>query len=269
MSLFEYSTYRSYLKSYLKSLPRKGRGELTRIATRLHVNTSLLSQILGGTREFTSEQSYELSKYLGHTELELEYFQLLVQIDRAATHNLKTHLQEKLLRMRNEALKIANRVKTEKRIAEEDRAVFYSVWIYSAVHLFTSLKPEGTTAEEIGERFHLSREKTKEIMKFLVGTGLCLEEGMRFKMGVQSTFVEKGSPHLNKHHSNWRIKALNDCETMSDSDFMFTGQMSISKSDFLVLREKLSEYLKTAAERAENSKAEEIACLNLDFFILK
>ena len=89
---------------------------------------------------------------------------------------------------------------------------------------------------------------------------------MRYTMGVQSTFVERGSPHLMKHHANWRVKAVQDSDLMRETDLMFTGQISLSNSDFLFLRERITEFIKLASERAKDSKAEDVACLNIDWF---
>ncbi len=260
--------YRSYLKHYIKALPRKGRGELSKIALHLRVNTTLLSQIMAGTREFSHEQSYSLSQYLAHTELETEYFSLLVQAARAGTHELKKHLEKKLGNIRTEALKLSKRIAHEKKLTEQQRAIFYSSWIYSAVHLYTSLEEKGVTTDQIATRFRLTKQKAVEIIQFLLSTGVCSETSGKYSMGVQSTFVERGSPFLQKHHSNWRIKAIQKSESIADSELMYSGQFSLSQKDFSILRERLADFLKEANQVVKDSKAEEIACLNIDWFWL-
>ena len=74
MALFDCEDYRSYLRTYLKGLPKKGRGELSKIALHLKTNSTLLSQVFAGTRHFSAEQTYELSCYLGHSSIETDYF---------------------------------------------------------------------------------------------------------------------------------------------------------------------------------------------------
>src|SRR4051812_26541065 len=145
VSLFEFTDYRAYLRAHVARLPKNGRGELTRIAAHLAVNTTLLSQIMSGAREFTPEQAFALSAYLGHSVLEADYFSLLVQIERAGTKDLKDHLERKRKGLKTDALKLAARISHQKKLSDQDRAVFYSSWIYSAVHLYTSVGKNGVT----------------------------------------------------------------------------------------------------------------------------
>lgn len=269
MSLFTHDDYRGYLKAYLRALPKQGRGELTRIAAHLKVNTTLLSQIFAGTRDLNLEQALDLSEYLGHSELESEYFLLLIQFERAGSRNLKQHMSKKIEALKKDALKLAKRVEHQKSLSEADRAVFYSSWIYSAVHLFCSVKDKGVTADEIAERFQQSRPRTAEVLRFLTQAGLIVEENLKYKIGTQTTFIEQGSPHLLKHHANWRVRAIQKSESLSESEMIFTGQAALSEEDFAYIRDALAELIKTAASKSVKSKAVDVACLNIDWFWLE
>ena len=224
---------------------------------------------MSGLRDFNQEQTYTLSVYLAHTDLEMDYFSLLVQLQRAGTVDLKKHLERKLESLITEALQLSKRISHEKKLSDQQRAVFYSSWIYSAVHLFTSIKEKGITLEEISLRFNLSKQKTVDIIQFLLSTGLCTEDSGRYSMGVQSTFVERGSPYLLKHHSNWRVKAIQKSESISENELMYSGQFSLSKKDFEALRERLAKFLQEANLIVKESNAEDLACLNIDWFWLE
>jgi uncharacterized protein (TIGR02147 family) len=266
MSIFEFKDYRTYLRSYIRHLPRKGRGELSKIAKHLRINTTLLSQIMSSGREFSPEQALSLSEYLAHTEIETDYFALLVQHQRAGNSRLKKYLEKKLELMREEALKLSKRISHEKKLSDHERAIFYSSWIFSAIHLFTSTSQKGVTLDEIVARFSLPRNKAVDVMQFLLSSGLCIEKSGHYSMGVQSTFVERGSPYLLKHHSNWRLKAIQKSENLTERELQYSGQFSLSHRDFEALREKLADFLKTANELVKDSPAEEIASLNIDWF---
>jgi uncharacterized protein (TIGR02147 family) len=268
MTIFEHSDYRNYLRSHIRHLPHKGRGELTRIATHLSVNTTLLSQIMSGTREFTPEQTHELSVYLGHTDLETEYFSLLTQHERAGTKSLKTHLQKKLEATKKEAMKLSKRIAHDKTLSTNERAVFYSSWIYSAIHLFTSTNDDGVSLDEMASRFEIPRVKAAEIAQFLTSCGLCVEKSGQYKIGVQSTFLPKTSPFLNQHHANWRVKSFQKIDNIAENEMMYTGQVSLSKKDFNKIREQLVQVLKSAMAVVKDSPADDIACLNIDWFWL-
>lgn len=270
--IFEFFDYRKFLRSYVKSRPRNGRGELTRICERLSIPTSLMSQILAGSRELTLEQGLALSKYLGHTELETDYLESLILLERASTEDLRKRVRARIEKLKRDGLLLGKRMAVAKELSEEQLATFCSAWTYSAIHLLTSLTAhgkDGLTVDEIAQKLKMDRPKVSEQLSFLCHAGLCVQEGDRYVMGGQSTFVKRESPHLARLHSNWRIKAIHDFEKRSEEDFMTTAQVSLSRKDFLVIREKLLEVIKFASERVKDSAPEDVAFLNIDWFCLR
>jgi len=266
MGLHEFDDYRDYLRDYLKHLPRKGRGELSRWAAQLNTNSTLVSQVMAGTRELSMDQAYRLSQHLGLNSEETEFFLLLVQHSRAGTGEFRNHLKSRIEQRRKEALKIAKHVTTEGELSETEKAQFYSSWIYSAVHLFTSMS--SVSAHEIATRFGLTLEQTHDIVHFLNEIGLIQPENHRWKIAQKSTFVPFGSLHLNNHHRNWRIKWLNDLDRIRQEDLMFTGQVSLSRKDFTRLRKMAVEFIASVSQVVESSPAEELACFHLDWIRL-
>lgn len=126
----------------------------------------------------------------------------------------------------------------------------------------------GSILADSTRRFGFSKVKSAEIIQFLVSSGIIIEKSGHYQPGIQSTFVEQGSQHLLKHHSSWRLKAIQKSENLSDVELMITGQYSISKKDFLILREQLTEIVKKVNNTIKDTKPEEIVCLNVDWFWL-
>ncbi|OQW47298.1 MAG: hypothetical protein A4S09_16010 [Proteobacteria bacterium SG_bin7] len=83
-----------YLRFYVRSLPKSGHGELTRIANHLRISTTMLSQILSGQRAFNTDQAFELSEYLQLTDIETDYLYLLVEVEKAGTHKNKNYFKK-------------------------------------------------------------------------------------------------------------------------------------------------------------------------------
>ena len=50
---------------------------------------------------------------------------------------------------------------------------------------------------------------------------------------------------------------------------LFTSPVSLSKEDFIALREEMTQFIKNFLEKIKDSPAEDIACFNLDFFWIK
>ena len=57
-------------------------------------------------------------------------------------------------------------------------------------------------------------------------------------------------------------------EILNEDELMVTGQYSISKQDFLRLRESLTQFMKSLEQTIKTTEPEEIVCLNLDWFWL-
>ncbi|MNL24554.1 hypothetical protein D3C87_1459930 [compost metagenome] len=193
----------------------------------------------------------------------------MVQYSRAGNSRYKKLIQSKLEKIKKEASQISKRVSHEKTLTDQERAVIYSSWIYSAVRLFTSVDDKGKTLEQIQERFHLTRQRASDVLNFLESAGLVVLEKDFYKMGPQRTFLEHGSPHLLKHHGNWRIKALQQADKISEKELMFTSPVSLSRDDFEILREQIADFIKHFLTVVKDSPAQDLACLNIDFFWLE
>lgn len=253
------------MKNHVAHLPKKGRGQLTKLAAHLNVNTTLISQVMTGGREFSEEQALDAAEFFGLLGLEKEYFLLLVQFERAGTQKLKKHIQEKLQILKQSSLELKNRVVADKTLSEEQKTTFYSTWLFSAVRMFCSLD-HGKTLDDVIQKFQIDRLQALMVLKFLLDSGLCVEKNGMYKLGTQSTFIEQTSPHYMKHLSNWRLKAISAAESPKTENFLVTAPMSLSKEDYELIREKLMKMLKEVIATVKDSKEETVACLNIDFF---
>ena len=167
------------------------------------------------------------------------------------------------------SLKISKRVSEHRVLTDEEKSTFYSSVIYSCVHAYTSTSKNGRSLEEIKNRFELSRTRTNEILMFLCDVGMCKENKGMYLVSENHTHVSKGSSHLLKHHANWRLKAIQYSEELSDEELMYTANLSISKKDFQKIREEIVHMIKSLVNTVQDSDPEEIAQFNLDFFWIK
>lgn len=263
--IFRFNSYKHFLKDYLKQLPKHGRGEVRRWAEAIDVSPSFLSQVISGPRDLGFEQAKKLANYLSLSFQETDYFLILVLIDRAGTQDLKQFYIQKRESMQIEADQVAQHMPQDHKLTDADRATFYSSPLFSQVHLLTSLG-DGLSVDQIAARIGHSRERAQEICKFLLQTGLIVARGHLYQMHAHTTHIEKGSPYLINHHRNWRIAAIQKAEKLLDEELMYTGNFSVSKKDFKLLRAKMLETIKEFSKVVSESDAEEVANLNLDLF---
>lgn len=265
LDIFEISDYRKYLKDWIEGARLAGTGNLSRVAEALGVHTSFLGHVLSGAKNLSFEQAAELSDFLKHTTLEREYFFVLLQIDRAGTSKLKKYWLDKKNQIHEERSKIRSRVGKHTELSAEDKAIFYSSWIYLAIFVATAID-EGQTLEQIATRFHLSRDQAQEFLNFLARTGICELSGTKYKMGKSVVYIPNESPLVVKHHTNWRMKGIQKMDTRENAELFFSSPMSMSLSDFVKIREILSKSIEKSLEICRASPAEDVVCLNIDFF---
>lgn len=264
--IYSFLNYKTYLLSVKKSKPKKGRGFLSQMALRMEMTSAQMSHVMKGDRDFTLEQAIKCTQALGLTTSETEYFLEMVIFARAGNHELREFSKKKLLKLKSLGLQIKNQVPEHHELSDSQKAQFYSSWHYSAIRLLCSIKP--IQIEEIVDRLHLEKSRIIEILIFLQESGLCKATNKGYVMGQQTTFVSKDSPFVHKHHSNWRLKALDQAERNLESDLFFTSPVSLSKSDFEKLKLQLADFIKQFSTTVKSSPSEQLACLNIDFFNL-
>lgn len=258
------SNYRAFIRVYIEKRSPKGRGEIAKLAQSIRAHPTFVSQVLAGTKDFNMEQSFAVADFLELTKTERKYFLLLVQKDRAGTKDLKNYFTTEIEEIKTSLLMISKHLNEHRTLSDEDRAVFYSSWLYSAIRLFCSVG-SGKKLEEICEQFHLGRKKALGYLDFLLSKDLVSLEKEHYKLGSLHTHLPSDSPFIVRHHMNWRTKALQRHESILPEEIAFTSPMSISKKDFLEIREKLLACVKDSIEVAKASEAEDVAFLNIDW----
>lgn len=265
LNIFEFSDYRSYLNDWLTAAKSQKTFNLSRLAEVASVHPTFLSHILAGTKHLSLEQATLLSEHFGHTKLEQDYFIILINLDRAGNEPLRKYWLEKKSQIEFQKNKLGQRFEKHRELTQEQRAEFYSSWIYVAVWVATAVENKQSISQ-IAERFKISREQAETVLMFLAEAGMCVEKEGYFSMNESHVHVPNESFFVTKHHMNWRMKAIQKMDTRAESELFFTAPMSIAKKDFLLIREKVTRMIKEIVDTAKDSQAEDVVCLNIDFF---
>jgi uncharacterized protein (TIGR02147 family) len=268
MTIFEFEDYKAFVQKRVRSMPKGGRGEFQKIAEALHVHTTQISKVFSGAADLTLEQAYALCIYLGLSGLETEYFVTLVNIERAGTIEFKKFLKQKLSHLKEQLPQLVNRLPTDRILSDSDRATFYSAWFYTAVSLLCSV-PEFQTVDSIASRLELQKSTVSKVFEFLTSTGICVEEDGRIKPATQRTHIGADSILVTRHHTNWRLKAIENFDHLSTTDELaFTSPLMVSTKDIPRIREILGETVEKVMKLVRQSGAESLCCLNVDWFEL-
>jgi uncharacterized protein (TIGR02147 family) len=265
--VFNFNDTPSFLKAYIESLPKKGWGEVQRWATHLDVQSSYVSQALTGKRSLNVDQGIKLAQVIGLKGLELDYFILLIEKEKAGATEAKNYFTFKLGAVKKEATNLAKIVPRDKTLSETEKSVFYSSWIYSAIRLFCSLG-EGKSIEEITARFSMRKDEAAEALQFLTRTGLLILSKNLYNPGARKTHLERESPYLARHRMNWHVKALTQLDRVREEELVYSAPFSISQKDFDKLKRELAAFVKSFVERVEKTEVEKMALLNIDLLFL-
>lgn len=265
VKIFDFSNYRKFIEKKLKEYPNEGYGQLGKLASFIGVHPTLVSQILKGHKSLTTDQAAKTAEFFGLGEIDAEYLVLLAAFERAGNQPMREMCRRQMNRLKEKSQKIVNRVTADIKLSEEQRAVFYSDWAYSAIRQAIAL-PQISSVNELAAHLNLPIKKVQVIVDFLLMSGLSRTERGDLKVGPASTHVEASSPWTRVHHTNWRHKALQSLDSPHPEDLHYTSPLTLSKDDAKVVRERLLQSIEEVNRIVDPSPSESLFCLNFDWF---
>lgn len=264
--LYEFDDYKPYIAQRARTSPQKG--FKTQFAEAAGIQSTYLSQVLHGKADLSLEQAQAASDFLGHTEQESHYFLLLVQKGRAGTQTLRKYFQKQIEQIQKDRLQVSKRLAQETTLGPAEQAVYYSSWLYGAVHMAVGV--DGLrTRDEIAHALRSTPEKVEEVLDFLLEKGLILKENGQLISGPARIFLGKSSQNIQRHHTNWRMQAIDSLDRETERDLHYSAIITLSKKDVLVIKDKLLEMIKENLKVIQASAEEELYVFNLDLFDLR
>lgn len=265
--LFDFHSYKSYLRSRTGTRTQKN-GVKAALARSLSCQPTYISQVLHGLAHFSLEQAEGANHFFAHTKEESRFFLLLVQKDRAGTKTLAQHFQDQIDEMLQRRLVIGLRLGPKKALNSEDQSIYYSSWLYAAVHIALTI-PELRTRESLAKHLGAPAKRVSEVLEFLVAAGLASQNGSGFNVGTSHVRLGRDSHNILKHHANWRAQAVESLEREELQDLHYSGVVSLSTADVLRIKNVLMESIETAQSIVRSSNEEELCAINIDFFNLQ
>jgi uncharacterized protein (TIGR02147 family) len=264
-TLYRFTDYRDFMETELRQRPRRGFGQLGRLAKHLKVHPTLVSQVFRRRKDFSLEQAALTASFFGLSEKDTDYFLTQVQYQRAGNAALREIFQRRLDEHRQRYPGMESQARAGHRMAEQE-AVFYSDWSFAAIRQILATKP-GMTVAALTERLALPAEEITRALAFLVRQGLVVAAGKGYRIGPASTHLSSQSPWVRVHHINWRQRAIERMSHRGRDDLFTTTPCTLSHGDFRRVRETLMDCLKAIYARIDDSPSQQAACLNIDWFM--
>lgn len=266
--VYDHTDYVHFLNARLRAMTQT-RGSQSALAKYLGVQSSFLSQVLSRRTHLSREQAVKVAEYFSLPYDELRFFMLLVDAERAGSKSLESFYRteiEMILRQREE---VQERIGVREQLEEEAQVVYYSSWVYGAVHILTAL-PGTQTVDAIAHFLRLPREQIASVTEWLKKNGLIEQKtDGSFAIGKGRIHAGRHSRHSARNHANWRIKSLDSFERSTPDDVHYTAFLGISKEAKAVLKEKLMTFLQEIEPVIADAKEEKGVVLLLDLFELK
>ncbi|MCB9073874.1 MAG: TIGR02147 family protein [Bdellovibrionaceae bacterium] len=262
--LFDFKDYKDYVTQRLDE-DLAGRGARSRLAKAINCQTAYLSSVLRGHQHFTPEQGEAINDYFLHSDLESEYFLLLLFWQRAGSKPLKQRLEKKITELKQSRFNLSARLNVSNVLSERDHVTYYSEWYYSAIHTYTSL-PLPHTISSISKDLQLSPHIVKSALAFLVDVGLVFLNKGVYKIGTTSIHLKADSPLISRHHVNWRLYTTQKLPERREEDIHYSSVVTLSHADVVRIKENIVEFIKNSKAIIKQSPEEVLYSLDLDFF---
>lgn len=267
ISILDYVNYKEFLNDRLDEIDGTGRGARSRMSKSIGCQTAYTAQVLSGNAHFSLEQADSICTFLGLDAFQSDYFFNLIQHARAGTPALKKRILSRIQEAQNSRKDLSKRLSLEDSSFAPFQMEYYSSWLFGAAHALISLETI-KTENDLAKRLNIPLSRCAQVVDFLIKARVVKKVA---ETGLQ---VSKTSIHLpakslliNKHHMNWRLKAMQSLETHSEDDFHYSSVISLNKQSKELLHEKILKFIEGFKKEVAASKDEtEVISFNLDYF---
>lgn len=127
--------------------------------------------------------------------------------------------------------------------------------------------PELRHPQAISRYLGIPVETVQRVLDFLVKAALVKEED-GYRVGSSLIHLGRDSDNIIKHHTNWRLKALESLSQEKINDLHYSVLYCMSQADALKIKDRLLNVIQENLEIVAPSPEEALYCQTLDFFAL-
>jgi len=264
MDIYTYNNYRDFVKAWEQKTSI--RGARSQLAKASKTSPSWITRVLNGEVQLTPDHALGIATFFGFNEHETDYFLLLIDLERAASTNLKLRIQEKLDKLKNENRKIASSIKLNHSFSPESSNIYYSSWIYSVIHVACMIKPQSIF--ELAQILRLSEITTLRFVNELVEIGVLKKEGIYWASRISSIHLPSNLPNVKTIHSSWRNHTIQRLHEGDDSGLHYSAVHCLSQADIDNIHLMLKKAIMRCRQVIENSPSEVMSVLCMDWYKL-
>ena len=258
-----YLDYRKYLKDQLglKALANP-QYSLRAFARDLEISPQVLSSVLSGKKNISSEVALELAQRLKLSDEERSYFYDLVELSQAKTQNLREIIQYRLSRYEQNK---------SYRTIQEDVFKIIADWHHAAILELTETDDFKNDPQWISTRLGITPQEARLAVERLLLMELLEVKGKTLKKSDFNfaTHYDVPSAALRKSHSQLLEKAISAIEEQSVGQREYgTMIMAIDPKKLPEAKKKIRKFRKDLSQYLESGDRTEIYAISTQLFSL-
>ncbi len=266
--IYNYLDYRAFINDMLKFKKQKNHNfSLRFLANKAGFNShNFISLVVKGKRNLTKDSVFKLAKGLSLNKQESEFFENLVFMNQASTHEEKNHYYKKMVSVKG----YVNIHKIEK--ASYD---YFSKWYYPVISEIVTLGDRKFTPKQIAETLspRITPKETEKALNVLMELNLIkkTEEGLWEKCNqAVTTGLEVKSLIITNFHKEMLKLANESIERHSPEERDISGVvLKVNKDAMKEIKEKIDTFRNEIAGMELNIKdPDKIVYLNIQAFPL-
>lgn len=265
MDVFSYQDYKAYTIDALDELGKRVRGARSRLAEKLSCQTAYISQVLNKDAHFSPEQALLTAGFLSLSSKQTEFYLTLVNYQRAGDYRLSEYYKSKLEQLVKDSKDLSKRLTDKKELTKEQHYQYYSSWHYLAIHAYLSITKR-CDREEIATRFTIPTETVAKVIDFLIDAELISKNGDKITLTSKSFHLGKSSPMIARHHSNWRLRAMESIDRATADELHYSSVITLSYEDLPKVNGIMLKAIEEIREVVKKTNQEEVFCYSIDLF---
>lgn len=248
--LFECKEYRTFLKSTLaeKSSQRAGYS-LRSFAEKLSVSSSFLSEVLNSKKSLSVELAFKIALKLGLTDLETQYFCLLVQLEQEQDPSFREEILNRLTALNPKRKSFDMSLDLFKAISE---------WYHAAILELTYLAGFKMNALNISKKLGISKNEAEVALERLLRLEMIEKQGANSYRKVHDyVFSASNVPTkaFRDYHTELLKKAVESLQSQAPNERVSASDVFAIDSKFIKDIDRLSlEFSSAVLKLAEKSK---------------
>lgn len=273
MNTYEFNDYRKIIRTKLENLKKLDKtisyGTMSEF---MGIQKPYLSKVLNGYADFSTDQMYRACKFLGFTQEEHDYLELLLEAERTQFYDRKESLEKRIEEIQFKHNDTGKRLTTVHQMSAEEFDVsgfidFYLDPMVSIVHVFLSIPKYAKNVELIKEKLSLTDEHFSQILSKMERMKVIEVSGEKIVLKIPQMHLPRDSKIVIPHQ-----KLMSHLIAFKKGDISFE-----EKKSFMVtfaandkakkkIEVEFNHFLDKVKDIAMNSKASDCYQMCFDLF---